>query len=489
MTLYKKGKLTNNNFNKMGESILQHLFTMKKDVIAIFDIGKTNKKILLFDSNLKVVFEKEDKFEEVADDDGFLGDDIDKLEKWIDRNLEDLIFSEEYNIKGVNFSTYGASLIYLDEKGKRLTPLYNYLRELPSEISNKIYSENNGMVEFSRKTASPVLGFLNSGLQIKWLQETKLEVYKKVKAVLHFPQYLSYKFTGKITSEYTSIGCHTALWDFDNQKYHPWVKTLGINLPEPIANSTVFDVDVKGHKIKVGVGIHDSSSSLVPYLFTNKQEFILVSTGTWCIAMNPFNNEPLTQYELNDDCLCFLSVKQEQVKSSRFYMGYIHEVNAEILSLHFAVENNAFKKVKLDDDIIDNLNLKYGSTKVFFKNGIPDNFIDYSVDLSQFSSYAEAYHQLMIDLTWYSIKSIENVIPKKDTSDKIFITGGFAKNDIYIKLLAGYFIDKEMYTSEVDNASALGAAIVIWSKVNKNVELNLDLGLKLWKETINLEDF
>lgn len=462
---------------------------MKKDVIVIFDIGKTNKKVLLFDSELKVVLEKNESFQEISDDDGFLGDDIVKLEKWIEDTLEGLLTSKEYNITGVNFSTYGASLIYLDKEGERLTPLYNYLKKLPGEISKSIYADNGGMLEFSRKTASPILGFLNSGLQIKWLQKEKPDVYSKVKNVLHFPQYLSYRFTGEITSEYTSIGCHTALWDFDNQEYHSFAKTFDFDLPKPIANNTVFDVNFRGNNTKVGIGIHDSSSSLVPYLLSNKKEFILISTGTWCIAMNPFNNEPLTQYELNDDCLCFLSVKQEQVKSSRFYLGYIHEVNAKLLSNYFGLDNDAFKSVKLDNSIIELLNDKYGSQKVFFKNGITKNYLDEIVDISQFTSFDEAYHQFMIDLTWYSIKSIENVISKSDTSDKIFITGGFAKNDIYIKLLAGYFIDKDIYTSEVDNASALGAASVIWGEVNKNTELNLDLGLKLWKETINLEDF
>ncbi len=47
-----------------------------KKVIAIFDIGKTNKKILLFDEKLQVVYQKEHKFPETTDDDRFECDDI-----------------------------------------------------------------------------------------------------------------------------------------------------------------------------------------------------------------------------------------------------------------------------------------------------------------------------------------------------------------------------------------------------------------------------
>jgi len=44
---------------------------MNKEVILIFDIGKTNKKVLLFDRNLKLVHEEEERFKEVEDEDGF----------------------------------------------------------------------------------------------------------------------------------------------------------------------------------------------------------------------------------------------------------------------------------------------------------------------------------------------------------------------------------------------------------------------------------
>ncbi|MCK5823829.1 MAG: carbohydrate kinase [Ichthyobacteriaceae bacterium] len=462
---------------------------MKTNVIAIFDIGKTNKKIILFDFDLKIRHEKEVRFSEILDDDGFACDDIVRIEKWIDDTLYNIVKEEKYNVKAINFSTYGATLMYLNEDGERLTPLYNYLKEMPKYIVNDIYEQNNGLIEFTRRTASPALGFLNSGFQIKWLEKEKSNTYKKVKSILHFPQYLSYVYSNRVTSEPTSIGCHTAMWDFDNSKYHSWVSELNVDMPEPVSSSTLYNTTVAGQSTKVGVGIHDSSAALVPYLYANKNEFILVSTGTWAISMNPFNKETLTQLELDSDCLCFMSVNKEQVKSSRLYMGYIHEVNVKMLSDYFNVPADSYKNVELNEFTIDTLNETYGSYKAFFKKGIPENYVDNTVDLSQFSSYDVAYHQLMIDLTWYSIKSIELVIPYTDTSDKIYITGGFAKNDIYVKLISGYFIDKTVYTSEIDNASALGAALVIRDELVKGEKLNLDLGLKECKETLNIEEF
>ena len=103
---------------------------MTTEVILVFDIGKTNKKVLLFDRNLQIVSEEEDKFEEIVDDDGFACDDIEKIEKWILQSARKYLSTPAYDVKAINFTTYGATLIYIDKSGERLTPVYNYLKPL-----------------------------------------------------------------------------------------------------------------------------------------------------------------------------------------------------------------------------------------------------------------------------------------------------------------------------------------------------------------------
>jgi len=456
-----------------------------KKVIAIFDIGKTNKKILLFDEQLQVVYQKEHKFPETTDDDGFECDDIVALERWMSGTLEQLADNNEYDVKAVNFSTYGATIVYLDSEGQRLTPVYNYLKPMPDGIVEPLYEAYGGEDEFSRKTASPALKMLNSGLQVLWLKNKKPDVFKKIRNILHFPQYLSYLFTGKICSEYTSIGCHTAIWDFDNMQYHPWLKDHDIVLPDPIPNDTFFSAEISGEKVKVGIGIHDSSASLVPYIKSSDNKFILASTGTWSINMNPFNKEPLTKQQLKADCLCYLSINQEQVKSSRFFMGYIHDVNVEMIANHFNLPVNHYKSIGVDHFLIFELEKRFNNVSFFFKDGVPPDFKDASVDLSQFKSYDEAYHKFMIDLTRMSIESFDLVLAKDNQSKNIYISGGFARNEIFVKIIATKYPDKKVYTSEVDNASALGAAILAWKEISPEKLPELDLGLKLWHPITN----
>jgi len=291
---------------------------------------------------------------------------------------------------------------------------------------------------------------------------------------LHLPQYFYFLVSKQITSELTSIGCHTAMWDFDKNCYHAWLADAKIELPVPVANDESTELTVNDQKIQVGIGIHDSSSSLVPYLKGSSEPFILISTGTWCIFMNPFNDEPLTAEQLSKDSLCYISTRQKQVKSSRLFMGHIHDVNSQRIADYFGENSNYYKSVEANEEFVN----KRFRNHMFFKDGISADYIDSSVDLSLFKSSADAYHQLLIDITYLGLKSLKLVIPENDSTKSVYVTGGFARNVIFVRLLAALLPDKKIYTSEVDNATAFGAAMTVWNKAFTGTEPILDLGLK-----------
>ncbi len=451
-----------------------------KETIAVFDVGKTNKKIFLFDKQLNIIESNEEKFENVTDEDGFECDDIEKIEQWVASSLDQLAGNDNYDLKAVNFTTYGASLVYLDERGKRLAPVYNYLKPLPEGFFDTFYERYGGIEEFSRITASPAMGMLNSGLQILWLKRTRPEVFRRVRHILHFPNYLSYLLTGKCLSEYTSIGCHTAMWDFDNMKYHPWLKDEGIDLEKPVPNDLLREISINNRKLEAGTGIHDSSSSLVPYFSGISENFILISTGTWCINMNPFNHEPLTREQLRSDCLAYLSINQKPVKSSRLFMGHIHDVNLGRINEHFGIKDDRYKRISPDSGLMAGRLSSGQGNRRFFRNPESGRYLDDSVDLSSFSSYQEAYHHMVFDLTELCIESINLIIPEPRRIQNFYVTGGFARNNIFMSYLSSRLSGDNVYTSEVDNATALGAALILWRKVEKADRSLPDLGLISW---------
>jgi sugar (pentulose or hexulose) kinase len=88
---------------------------MGKPVTLIFDIGKTNKKLFLFDENLSEIKHEYIRFEEIPDEDGFLSEDLPSLVKWIRESADRVFHNPEYEVKAMNFSTYGASMVHLDD--------------------------------------------------------------------------------------------------------------------------------------------------------------------------------------------------------------------------------------------------------------------------------------------------------------------------------------------------------------------------------------
>ena len=79
--------------------------------------------MLLFDNSFQVVYQKEEKFPCVKEEDGFECDDIDLITTWISDSIAEIVSNKEFDLCAVNFSTYGASLMFLDEAGKQLTPV------------------------------------------------------------------------------------------------------------------------------------------------------------------------------------------------------------------------------------------------------------------------------------------------------------------------------------------------------------------------------
>ena len=451
----------------------------KQKVTAVFDIGKTNKKFFLFDKDFQEVYREYSCFEEITDEDGHPTEDLQRLQKWLKTRFDRILKTGKYNITAINFSTYGASFVHLDKNGKVLTPLYNYTKKIPQKILNEFYAKHGGEKLIACETASPQNGALNSGLQLYWIKKTKPEIFKQIKHSLHFPQYLSYLFTGIPLSEFTSIGCHTNLWNFKDNTYHKWIIEEGIDevLAPIVSTKTSINMTYQGKKIRIGIGIHDSSSSLLPYVLSKKKPFLLLSTGTWSIALNPFNYEVLSPKDLENNCLNFMGIDGKRVKATRFFMGNEYRVQVEKLSKFYKKKYGYHRNIRFNKTLYLSL---INNPKIYFKfEGITLKRKPISkTDLKKFDTFEEAFHQLMIELMQLQVQTIKNAIGNNKEIRQIYIDGGFTDNDVFIKLMSHYFSGYKIRTSKSSLGSALGAAMVISDK---------NINSKFLKENYKLE--
>ncbi|MBS1602954.1 MAG: carbohydrate kinase [Bacteroidetes bacterium] len=473
------------------------------NVIAIFDIGKTNKKLFLFDEHYKIVWERSTVCDSVLDEDGEACEDVNALREWVCQSLSELSTQAEFDVRAINFSAYGASFVHIGQDGQPVAPLYNYLKAYPEELKRKFYDTYGGEVTFSMLTASPVLGSLNSGMQLYRIKELQPELFGRIKYSLHLPQYLSYLLTGRAFSDITSIGCHTNLWNFSQGTYHEWVYREGIvDKLAPIAPSTsVVPLGAAGAGVTgdaaipafpgpsfptkmpaipiAGIGLHDSSAAIIPYLESFREPFVLISTGTWCISMNPFNDSPLTVAELQKDCLCYMSYQGKPVKASRLFAGYEHEQQVRRLADHFHKLPAYVATVDFDAELVEGLRVMDAGTEEGDTVMVGASVFGRR-SLTGFVNFEQAYHRLIMDIISQQVASTQLVLAGTEVK-RIFVDGGFGKNQVYMHLLADAFPDIEVFAASIPQATAMGAALAIHQHWNSRFLPGDIIELKYYK--------
>jgi sugar (pentulose or hexulose) kinase len=427
--------------------------------IAILDIGKTNKKLFLINEQYHIVYERGVSFPETTDEDGDNCEDIHLLTQWVMDSLRELTTQPAFQVKAINVSTYGASLVYLDEAGQVIAPLYNYLKTYPEALQADLHRQ---YLHLSGQTASPALGSLNAGLQLYRIKAQQPDLYKQIRYALHLPQYISYLFTKRALADITSIGCHTLLWDFRQRQYHRWVTDQGLQEKFPILypGNGVITTTLEGRSYQVGAGLHDSSAALIPYLESFREPFALISTGTWCITLNPFNEQPLTPAELEQDCLCYLTYQGRPVKAARLFAGNEHEQQIRRLSEYYQTPVNYYQQIAFDPAIFASLQATAVKEAPLSGKDLLQASRFAHRSLSDFTSYGIAYHQLIFDLMEQQQHSTA-LVTTGTAVKRIFVDGGFSRNPVYMHLLAAAFPDMEVFAASVAQATAIGAALAI----------------------------
>jgi len=80
--------------------------------------------------------------------------------------------------------------------------------------------------------------------------------------------------------------------------------------------------------------------------------------------------------------------------------------------------------------------------------------------------FEQAYHWLLMDIMDQQVRSTKLVL--QDTGvRRIFVDGGFGKNEVYMHLLAEAFPGMEVFAASIPQATALGAALVIHEEWNR----------------------
>ncbi|WP_299938192.1 FGGY-family carbohydrate kinase [uncultured Pelagimonas sp.] len=297
--------------------------------IAVIDVGKTNAKLALVDSETLSEIAVVTRPNTVIDAAPYPHFDLEGHWAFFLENLA--AFHKSHGVDAISITTHGASVVLLDKAGDLATPMLDYEFDGPNECDEAY----NKIRPIFAETGSPRLpGGLNVGAQLHWLFERDPTLLDRTAHVITYPQYWAYRLTGQWACDVTSLGCHTDLWNPWTGRASTLVGTLGLSdkLAPALPSSHVLGVITAETAAKTGLrattpvvcGIHDSNASLVPYLQGDMDTFSVVSTGTWVVAMALNGGD--VKLDPARDTLVNVNAVGAPVPSARFMGGREYEI-------------------------------------------------------------------------------------------------------------------------------------------------------------------
>ena len=454
--------------------------------IAVLDIGKTNKKVALYDDAMRAVTVRKRKIETVPID-GLDVEDVETVENWFLQQLAEL--AAEYPIRGISITTHGATVVCVGADGKPALPPIAYTNEVDDDVHESFWDAVGPASEIQKATATAeVKPLINLG-KLLWYQKQRWpEAFASAEKILFYPQYFAYRLTGSAGADITYTGCHSYLWDYGRKDWSSVCDVLGIRdkLPDcpgapesvlgtisaEVARATGLPADTP-----VGLGIHDSNSSLIPYIITQKQDFVLNSTGTWCVAMHPVENVTFEDDEIGKTVFYNLSFQSRPVKTSILMGGLEYETYTDVLMARHGRDDWPDYRPEMYRDILSNPRTFILPTVVPGTGQFPDSVarvIDGEdvfpvadiIEASEtggsrwptaFESYEAGFALANLSLAIQTRIALQRVGLTPGT--EVFIEGGFRRNPNYGALLGALLPENPVFITALEEATGFGAAL------------------------------
>jgi sugar (pentulose or hexulose) kinase len=257
--------------------------------IAVVDIGKTNIKVVLFEPDGRMLWEKSAPNKPVPAP-PYVHFDIEAIWSFLLSALAE--GNRTHPVDCIVPTAHGASAVLIGEKGLAM-PMLDYEDKAPEEIEPD-YARIRP--RFNETLSPPAAGGLNAGRQVAYQKWRFPAEFSQARALLGYAQYWSWRMTGVAASELTALGCHTDLWNPRGRCVSSLVPALGLEAlipPVQAAWDTLGPIDPViaaatglDPRTRVLCGIHDSNASLIPHLLGRQAPFTVVSTGTWVILLS-----------------------------------------------------------------------------------------------------------------------------------------------------------------------------------------------------------
>lgn len=257
--------------------------------VVIVDIGKTNTRAILADLSARHEVAQRRMENRVLPGPPYPHLDTVAQQAFILAALAE--FAAMGPLAGIMVIAHGATVAVVDDAGLVL-PVLDYEYAGPEELA----AEYDQLRPDFAETGSPRMpGGLNIGAQLHWLRRRFPAQMAQARHALFWPQYWTWRLSGRALSEISYATSHTDLWSLDRAApiSGAMAQVTGGLFPPlapafAVAGPLCADLGAEyglPPGIPVHVGAHDSSLALVPHAGRGgRTPSVAMSTGTWLTA-------------------------------------------------------------------------------------------------------------------------------------------------------------------------------------------------------------
>lgn len=444
----------------------------QKLAFLVLDVGKTNKKLLVYDQKLNVAWSSSCEIG-VLQRDGLELEDVGTLLKWVSNEVKKV--ASQYHFLTFAISCHGAAFALVDKTNYLCHPVISYTSKVSDSFNKEFFDVYGNPDDLLRSTGTPDLGFINIGKALHYVKKFKPDAYAVTKTFLFYTQYLGFIFTGKKSLEYTYLGNHSYLWDFQKNEYSDFSKAVGIyealpkNIQKPwevLGNLTLEWKNAFGlsYDLPVTIGIHDSNAALLPYLIKGMNNAVLLSTGSWCVGMTPGQPYELSEADVRANTFYNIDCWGRPLRTSIFTGGLEYAAFDNMLGRNNQSDFKMLNDVLNDNDIFVLPGLIKGTG--VFRDTLPAIvYKDRVIPEAEMETFINAnahlkdkiYTALNLSLGFQASELLKRLQVKEN--GKVYVEGGFLKNKFWLEILLNLRPDLQFFSTNLKEASAFGAAL------------------------------
>jgi gluconokinase len=354
-----------------------------------------------------------------------------------------------------SFSSAMHSLIAVDQEGKPISPSIIWADNRAKQIAARVH-QNNLAQTFYKRTGLPVHA-MSPFCKLQWIKENQPEIFNKAFKFIGIKEYVFFKITGTYVVD-ASIAAATGLMNRETREWDPWImEQIGLSpdkLSEIVETDWIFSSSdffplMKNTSFVIG----GSDGAMANLGATDEEGSMVITVGT-SSAARIIVDKPQIDQEMRTFCY-YLDKHHWLVGGASNNGGIV---------LQWLHEDFFHSKEKVNEFIEQASSVKAGAGGlIFLPYLLGERAPIWNSDARGILFGLQIEHgqaemvRATLEAVIYCLYAISQPLLEKTEIKNIYATGGFARNELWLQILADVFNLPVLVCETIEN-SAWGAA-------------------------------